>query len=53
LKLQEICKYFDLDEEKELDQLEALYLESTESPLGKAIQLKLAELGNDLKAAAT
>ena len=45
LKLQEICDCLDLDEKKELDQLEALYPESTESALGKAIQLKLAELG--------
>jgi hypothetical protein len=45
LKQQDICECLDLDEKKELDQLEALYPESTESALGKAIQLKLAELG--------
>jgi hypothetical protein len=45
LKMQDIGDYLDLDERKELDQLEALYPESTESALGKAIQLKLAELG--------
>ena len=45
LKLQEICEYLDGDEKKELDQLEALYPERPiESPLIKAIELKLAEL---------
>jgi hypothetical protein len=45
LKMQDIGDCLDMDEKKELDQLEALYPESTESALGKAIQLKLAELG--------
>ena len=45
LKLQEICEYLERDEKKELDQLEALYPERPiESPLIKAIELKLAEL---------
>ncbi len=45
LKMQDIGDCLYMDEKKELDQLEALYPESTESALGKAIQFKLAELG--------
>jgi len=44
LQMQDIADYLDLDEKKELDQLEALYPAPPESPLGEAIRLKLAEL---------
>jgi hypothetical protein len=44
LQTQEIVDCLDLDEKKELDKLEALYPEPTESPLDEAIRLKLAEL---------